>query len=258
MIYEGPNVMLGYAESRDDLALGDVREGRLETGDLGVLDAESYLTLTGRAKRFAKLHGLRIGLDEVEARFAAAGEVAAFEKGDKIPLFTTAFAAATALVPTVAAEYKIQAMKPFRCGRWRPCLVSPAARSTTRRWSRRLTGRRMDRTMWRGGAGSSRVEPSAPDWSPHPRLSAGTSPPRGEEKKRLPPPPLGEGDPGAKGVEGASAGLETACVRLEPPSPASPVPLLQRGKRKNAQLPAALGTFPTPTGRERKYDLPRI
>ncbi len=110
VIYEGPNVMLGYAEGRDDLALGDVMGGRLETGDLGLLDAEGYLTLTGRTKRFAKLHGLRIGLDEVEARFAAAGEVAALEKGDKILLFTTASEAAAALVPTVAAEYKIQAM----------------------------------------------------------------------------------------------------------------------------------------------------
>ena len=107
VVYEGPNVMLGYAERRTDLALGDVMGGRLETGDLGSLDAEGYLTLTGRAKRFAKLHGLRLSLEEVEARFRDAAEVAAIERGDKILLFTASPESVSALVPTVAAEYKV-------------------------------------------------------------------------------------------------------------------------------------------------------
>ena len=107
VVYEGPNVMLGYAERRDDLALGDVMGGRLETGDLGSLDSEGYLTLTGRAKRFAKLHGLRLSLEEVEARFRDAAEVAAIERGDKILLFTASPEPVSALVPIVAAEYKV-------------------------------------------------------------------------------------------------------------------------------------------------------
>jgi long-chain acyl-CoA synthetase len=66
MIYEGPNVMLGYAEQRADLARGDDYMGRLPTGDLGTMDEEGYFYITGRLKRFVKISGNRIGLDEVE------------------------------------------------------------------------------------------------------------------------------------------------------------------------------------------------
>jgi long-chain acyl-CoA synthetase len=67
LMYEGPNVMLGYAEQRSDLARGDAQHGLLHTGDLGACDAEGYFRITGRAKRFVKLFGLRVSLDEVEA-----------------------------------------------------------------------------------------------------------------------------------------------------------------------------------------------
>lgn len=65
--YRGPNVMLGYAESRDDLTLGDSNGGVLATGDLGYLDDEGFLYLTGRSKRISKLAGVRVSLDEIEA-----------------------------------------------------------------------------------------------------------------------------------------------------------------------------------------------
>ena len=67
LIYSGPNVMLGYAEDSADLLLGDQMGGRLPTGDLGRVDEDGYFYITGRLKRFAKLFGLRINLDEVEA-----------------------------------------------------------------------------------------------------------------------------------------------------------------------------------------------
>jgi acyl-coenzyme A synthetase/AMP-(fatty) acid ligase len=38
----------------------------LHTGDMGYLDQAGRLTLTGRAKRSAKVFGLRVNLDEVE------------------------------------------------------------------------------------------------------------------------------------------------------------------------------------------------
>jgi len=66
LIYTGPNVMLGYAESRRDLARGDELHGVLRTGDLARQDAEGYFFITGRAKRFIKLFGKRFNLDDVE------------------------------------------------------------------------------------------------------------------------------------------------------------------------------------------------
>lgn len=66
LIYRGPNVMLGYAESRADLADGDVQRGTLRTGDLGHADADGFFHIAGRLKRFLKLAGLRVSLDELE------------------------------------------------------------------------------------------------------------------------------------------------------------------------------------------------
>jgi acyl-CoA synthetase (AMP-forming)/AMP-acid ligase II len=66
VIHRGPNVMMGYAESWEDLALGDSNSGILATGDLGYLDHEGFLYLTGRSKRICKLAGTRVSLDELE------------------------------------------------------------------------------------------------------------------------------------------------------------------------------------------------
>ncbi|MFC4930060.1 AMP-binding protein [Massilia sp. GCM10023247] len=67
IVYHGPNVMMGYALERADLALADELGGILRTGDLGRQDDEGFFYVTGRLKRFVKLAGNRIGLDEVEA-----------------------------------------------------------------------------------------------------------------------------------------------------------------------------------------------
>ena len=74
--YRGPNVMMGYGESRADLALGDLLGGSLDTGDLGTLDAGGVLWITGRHKRMAKINGRRINLDEVETLAAGFGPAA--------------------------------------------------------------------------------------------------------------------------------------------------------------------------------------
>jgi acyl-CoA synthetase (AMP-forming)/AMP-acid ligase II len=84
VVYDGPNVMLGYATSRADLSKGDEMNGRLETGDLGRLDAEGFLYLTGRTKRFAKIAGYRLGLDEIESELFAVCPVACLDLGEKI------------------------------------------------------------------------------------------------------------------------------------------------------------------------------
>jgi len=65
LVYEGPNVSLGYVSSRKDLAYLKPRL-ELETGDLAYRDQDGYYYLVGRKKRFIKIFGNRINLDEVE------------------------------------------------------------------------------------------------------------------------------------------------------------------------------------------------
>ncbi|MEA3124741.1 MAG: hypothetical protein QOD67_1760 [Caballeronia sp.] len=73
VIYRGPSVMMGYADTAADLARGDDHGGVLHTGDIGRFDKEGFLYLEGRLKRIAKLFGQRINLDAVERLAAEAG-----------------------------------------------------------------------------------------------------------------------------------------------------------------------------------------
>jgi acyl-CoA synthetase (AMP-forming)/AMP-acid ligase II len=101
--YEGPNVMMGHAEHAGDLARGDTAGGRLATGDLGFLDAAGALTLTGRAGRFAKVAGLRIALDRVEATAAAVAPALAAERDGRLLVAVEGDAAAAAAVRALLA-----------------------------------------------------------------------------------------------------------------------------------------------------------
>jgi acyl-CoA synthetase (AMP-forming)/AMP-acid ligase II len=87
IIYRGPNVMLGYATTAADLARGDVNEGCLETGDLGHLDEDGFLFLEGRARRFAKVFGVRLNLDDIEGMLSSLGSVAAVAGDDTVIVF---------------------------------------------------------------------------------------------------------------------------------------------------------------------------
>ena len=66
LVYEGKNVTLGYAECGDDLAKGDERHGVLETGDMAQFDEDGYYYIVGRKKRFLKIYGNRVNLDEID------------------------------------------------------------------------------------------------------------------------------------------------------------------------------------------------
>ncbi len=66
LIYEGKNVMMGYATCLADLSKGDELDGILHTGDVARKDKDGYFYITGRLKRFIKIHGNRVGLDEIE------------------------------------------------------------------------------------------------------------------------------------------------------------------------------------------------
>jgi acyl-coenzyme A synthetase/AMP-(fatty) acid ligase len=66
LVYKGRNVTLGYAENKEDLAAGDDRHGVLVTGDIAKRDSEGYYYIVGRKKRFLKIYGNRLNLDETE------------------------------------------------------------------------------------------------------------------------------------------------------------------------------------------------
>ncbi|MDP3972834.1 MAG: AMP-binding protein, partial [Candidatus Nanopelagicales bacterium] len=72
LVYEGPNVMLGYATELADLARGrDVYE--LRTGDLARVDSVGLVEIVGRLGRTAKVQGLRIDLGRLENRLGSEG-----------------------------------------------------------------------------------------------------------------------------------------------------------------------------------------
>lgn len=92
LVYQGPNVTLGYAESGEDLIKGDERHGILETGDMAQFDEDGYYYIVGRKKRFLKIYGNRVNLDEIDrmvkARFAQA-DFASAGVDDHMYLFVT-------------------------------------------------------------------------------------------------------------------------------------------------------------------------
>ena len=66
LVYEGDNVCLGYAECGEDLCKNDEFGGKLFTGDMAKFDDEGFFYIVGRKKRFLKIYGNRISLDETE------------------------------------------------------------------------------------------------------------------------------------------------------------------------------------------------
>jgi acyl-coenzyme A synthetase/AMP-(fatty) acid ligase len=66
LVYKGKNVSLGYAECGYDLIKGDENKGVLITGDLAKRDSDNFHYIVGRKKRFIKIFGNRVNLDETE------------------------------------------------------------------------------------------------------------------------------------------------------------------------------------------------
>ncbi len=91
LVYEGPNVSLGYAECRADLAKGDENHGVLHTGDVARRDADGYYYITGRLKRFVKVWGNRCNLDATEqiVKSNVTTSCACVGVDDKITIFVT-------------------------------------------------------------------------------------------------------------------------------------------------------------------------
>ncbi|WP_448208462.1 AMP-binding protein [Azospirillum sp. sgz302134] len=97
LVVRGPNVMLGYYLSEQPGVLRRPPDGWHETGDIVALDAEGYVRIVGRVKRFVKIGGEMVSLAGVEAHAArlwpedthAAVCVPDARKGERIVLLTS-------------------------------------------------------------------------------------------------------------------------------------------------------------------------
>ena len=99
---KGPNVMLGYMKADNPGVIDPpheegLGEGWYNTGDIVSIDEDGYITIQGRAKRFAKIAGEMVSLSVVEDMamkvdkegMHAAVHIADDRKGEQILIFTT-------------------------------------------------------------------------------------------------------------------------------------------------------------------------
>ncbi|GEM_PF-234813 len=94
IVIRGENVMSGYWKRPEETGRA-LRDGRLFTGDLGYVDGDGDLFVTGRKKLFIKVGGRRVSLAEVESmalEFPGVREAAAVGTpdetlGEKIRLY---------------------------------------------------------------------------------------------------------------------------------------------------------------------------
>lgn len=90
LVYDGPNVMMGYATEPADFATGRTVD-ELRTGDLARRRPDGLFEIVGRASRFVKVFGLRIDLDHVEGLFDEHDvPVRAASADERLLLFVTA------------------------------------------------------------------------------------------------------------------------------------------------------------------------
>ena len=83
LVYTGPNVMMGYAATRDDLSKGRMVT-ELRTGDLAVRTQKDLYKITGRIKRICKIYGKRCNLDDIEQALRAFDPSAVCISNDEI------------------------------------------------------------------------------------------------------------------------------------------------------------------------------
>ena len=92
IVYEGKNVCAGYALSKLDINKKDKWKGKIFTGDLAKRDKDGYYFIVGRTKRFAKIYGITVSLDEIEnllkSKFGIS-DFAVISKFNKILIYTS-------------------------------------------------------------------------------------------------------------------------------------------------------------------------
>lgn len=90
LVFRGGNVTLGYAQTREDLQKEDEFLGVLKTGDIAKKDEDGFYYIVGRKKRFLKIFGNRVNLDETERLIKGAYpavECACCGMDDKMQIF---------------------------------------------------------------------------------------------------------------------------------------------------------------------------
>jgi acyl-[acyl-carrier-protein]-phospholipid O-acyltransferase/long-chain-fatty-acid--[acyl-carrier-protein] ligase len=70
LLVRGPNVMLGYYRAEAPGVLEAPPDGWHDTGDIVTIDADGFIRIKGRAKRFAKIAGEMVSLAAVEVMAA--------------------------------------------------------------------------------------------------------------------------------------------------------------------------------------------
>ncbi|MGV3481878.1 MAG: AMP-binding protein [Sphingobium sp.] len=93
----GPNVMRGYFKAEAPGVLQPPEDGWHDSGDIVTIDAEGFVTIRGRAKRFAKIGGEMVSLPAVEGYAAALWPESDHavvtrpdsRKGEQLVMFTT-------------------------------------------------------------------------------------------------------------------------------------------------------------------------
>lgn len=109
IVYYGPNVTLGYAVCKEDLQKGDEHNGVYRTGDMGYFDEDNCIFVVGRQKRFLKIFGYRIGLDETERmlKIEFGPEIACVGTDKKMIIYTTKVADGEKIVNFIEEKTKI-------------------------------------------------------------------------------------------------------------------------------------------------------
>ena len=109
LIFSGENVCLGYSEDYKDLIKGDENNGILRTGDLAKIDPKGNYFIVGRKKRFSKIFGLRINLDDLEEKLNLKGfDCACSINDEKIIIFIRESTNFTQINDYIKKNFKIQ------------------------------------------------------------------------------------------------------------------------------------------------------
>lgn len=105
--YRGPNVTMGYATCKDDLLKDDEFCGEYLTGDIAKRDEDGFYYIIGRKKRFLKLFGLRVGLDETERILKTefpTSDFVCLGNDKKMTIFTTEAGIVDEIIPFISSK----------------------------------------------------------------------------------------------------------------------------------------------------------